>query len=203
MKTKNVYPDWVEKYRKPGITIRKVKSGYGLYHCTSVYDKTLGYPKSVQEYLGMVTEQNGFIPKRSLHKAPVYVEYGLSHFVVTNFKRDLIRSSYQAFEDLLILGVIQYLFDSCAPVFIRSSFISFGKEEHLIHYQQNIRPNRIKSISIKIDKMMRQHIPDETERNVLIKLLSLCVIDKNNPTVFPEIPKAVKEICERNGLKYA
>lgn len=31
------YPDWAEKYRGKGRTIRKVRNGYGLYQCTSVY----------------------------------------------------------------------------------------------------------------------------------------------------------------------
>ena len=35
MKAKNQYPEWVEKYRTKGCTIRKVRNGYGLYTLTS------------------------------------------------------------------------------------------------------------------------------------------------------------------------
>ena len=31
------YPDWVEKFRSPGHTIKKTKQGYDLYSCTSKY----------------------------------------------------------------------------------------------------------------------------------------------------------------------
>jgi hypothetical protein len=55
------YPDWAEKYRGKGRTIRKVRNGYGLYQCTSVYVSGQKYPKSIQKYLGMITEKNGFI----------------------------------------------------------------------------------------------------------------------------------------------
>lgn len=34
MKKKNVYPEWAEKFRAEGKTIRKVRNGYGLYECT-------------------------------------------------------------------------------------------------------------------------------------------------------------------------
>ena len=37
MKKKNVYPEWAEKFRAKGKTIRKVRNGYGLYECTSTY----------------------------------------------------------------------------------------------------------------------------------------------------------------------
>ena len=55
------YPDWAEKYRGKGRTIRKVRNGYGLYQCTSVYVSGQKYPKSIQKYLGMITEKDGFI----------------------------------------------------------------------------------------------------------------------------------------------
>ena len=56
MKKSVVYPDWVEKYRGKGRTIRKVRNGYGLYACTSTYSPGQKYPKSVSTYLGMITE---------------------------------------------------------------------------------------------------------------------------------------------------
>jgi hypothetical protein len=58
VRKKIVYPERAEKYRTKGHTIRKVRDGYGLYRCTSLYVKG-SYPKSVQEYLGMITEKYG------------------------------------------------------------------------------------------------------------------------------------------------
>ena len=63
MKKSVVYPEWAEKFRGKERTIRKVRDGYGLYQCTSVYQPGQKYPKSVQKYLGMITEKDGFIPK--------------------------------------------------------------------------------------------------------------------------------------------
>ena len=61
MKRYVTYPDWVEKFRSPGHTIKKTKQGYGLYSCTSKYVPG-GKPKSIQTYLGKITP-DGFIPK--------------------------------------------------------------------------------------------------------------------------------------------
>ena len=66
MKRYVTYPDWVEKFRSPGHTIKKTKQGYGLYSCTSKYVPG-GKPKSVQTYLGKITP-DGFIPKSVVSK---------------------------------------------------------------------------------------------------------------------------------------
>ncbi len=49
-------PKWVEKYRKPGTTIRKIGNGYYPYSSTSKTVEGKKYPVSVQNYLGRITE---------------------------------------------------------------------------------------------------------------------------------------------------
>ncbi len=70
-----------------------------------------GKPKSIQTYLGKITP-DGFIPKSVVSKHPVYVEFGLCHFIISSFKRNLIRSSFRATDDTVYLGVVQYIFGS-------------------------------------------------------------------------------------------
>lgn len=56
-------PEWAEKYRKPGTTIKKVGNGYYLYSATSKTVEGKKYPVSVQNYLGRITE-DGLIDAR-------------------------------------------------------------------------------------------------------------------------------------------
>lgn len=56
-------PDWVEKYKKPGTTIKKIGNGYYLYTATSKSVSGKNHPVSVQNYLGRITE-NGIIDAR-------------------------------------------------------------------------------------------------------------------------------------------
>ena len=51
-----MFPEWVEKYRKPGTTIKKIGNGYYLYTATSRTVADKNYPVSVQNYLGRITE---------------------------------------------------------------------------------------------------------------------------------------------------
>lgn len=201
MKTTNVYPDWVEKYRGKGKTIRKVRNGYGLYKCTSVYVKGSKNPKSKQEYLGMITEKDGFVPKKVVPAHPEYYEYGLSHFIMLNFKRDIMRSSYSSNNDFVILAIIQYIFGSIDPVFIRATWISRGIEDELIDYSSKISDIRINNISKRIDKLIISALPDENDRNIVIKLLFLTVREASN-TDSVTFPQEVIDILKRNGLKY-
>ena len=143
MKRYVTYPDWVEKFRSPGHTIKKTKQGYGLYSCTSKYVPG-GKPKSIQTYLGKITP-DGFIPKSVVSKHPVYVEFGLSHFIISSFKRDLIRSSFRATDDTVYLGVVQYIFGSCQDIFLSSCFLTYKNKESLCKYRDSISATRIKT----------------------------------------------------------
>lgn len=203
MKRSVVYPDWVEKYRGKGRTVRKVRDGYGLYQCTSVYDPHLKYPKSVQKYLGMITEKDGFIPKKSsVSDTPsLFLEYGLSHFIMTNFKRDLIRSTYNGDPDIVVLGVISYIFNGLNESFIRATYITHGREEEFIErFNKGISGNRMKTISNKINRLFDEKVTDPDDRNTLEKLLFLTVIKNGSvPETVIYYPE-VQVITERYGL---
>ncbi len=197
-----VYPDWAEKYRAKGRTLRKVRDGYGLYECTSVYVKGEKYPKSKQTYLGMITETDGFIPKKSSSLSGQYLEYGLSHFLIANFKRELERSTYTGSEDIVLLGIVFYIFGSVDEVFIRSTWLTKGKADALIdRVNKGINENRLKTVSNKIGSLLAQRIPDDHDRLILIKLLFLSVIDKSSVPESVVYPDTLKTIIERYGLK--
>ena len=200
MKRYVTYPDWVEKFRSPGHTIKKTKQGYGLYSCTSKYVPG-GKPKSVQTYLGKITP-DGFIPKSVVSKHPVYVEYGLSHFIISSFKRDLIRSSFRATDDTVYLGVVQYIFGSCEDIFLSSCFLTYKSKESLCKYRDSISATRIKTISNKIARLMESYF-DAKEIAVLSQILKLAVVDISSDHIYyPTIPEEVVDIIERNGLRY-
>ena len=202
MKTKNIYPAWAEKYRAKGKTIRKVRNGYGLYECTSTYVPGQKYPKSIQKYLGMITERDGFIPKQSISDFQDYsIEYGLSHFIITNFKRELQRSTYDSNMAVVTLGIVFYIFGSIDPIFLNSSYISIHYKDDLTLIVDSVSSRRIKAISNKIDILLKDKIPDEKDRLILIKLLLLCTIPhKSSPNVLV-YPDTVKILVERYGLK--
>ena len=75
------YPDWVLKYKTKGIYIKKTKSGYALYRGHSERIEGKKYPVlKCDEYLGVVTEEDGLIPSRPPVKPRLLVRtYGVEY----------------------------------------------------------------------------------------------------------------------------
>ena len=62
-------PEWAKKYKEKGKTIKLRKGNYYLYETKCIYDKTKKnkhYTKNT--YLGVITEDNGFIPAKKYQK---------------------------------------------------------------------------------------------------------------------------------------
>ena len=81
--TEKKYPDWVQKYRIKGTTVKKKGDSYYLYKRTSRRVKGKKYPQPVDTYIGVITPE-GVIQsnkrKVSLTDAEVW-EYGFSKAV--------------------------------------------------------------------------------------------------------------------------
>ena len=58
------YPDWVEKQRIKGTSIKQIGDNYYLYSVTSKYSKDKGYPVSVQRYIGKITRDGLIEPDK-------------------------------------------------------------------------------------------------------------------------------------------
>ena len=54
-KTEKVYPEWVQKYREKGTTIKKKGDSYYLYKRTSRRVPGKKYPQPVDTYIGIIT----------------------------------------------------------------------------------------------------------------------------------------------------
>lgn len=200
-KQTNVYPDWAEKFRAKGKTIRKVKDGYALYECTSVYVKG-GYPKSKQKYLGMITEKDGFIPKKTDEKGAVYLEYGLSRMLYSNFKREIMRHVFQCTDELVRLGIIAFAFGTLKKSYIRYSYLTYADADRYVEISRKIPEHRIETIRKLVEQNLKKRIPDDEERDEVKKLLMLCVVEAGPRSIRrPEIPEIVKNALNKAKLK--
>ena len=199
----NAYPDWAEKYREKGKTIRKTKYGYALYHCTSEYVQG-GRPKLKQTYLGMITEEDGFIPKKEDGKEPSYIEYGFSHFLKVNFKRDVSRSVYALTEDLFFLGIIRFIFGSVEDIYIHASYLTYGKADVYCELSRKIAGKKIDRVSEAIQSAYVSKVPDEQNRMLISNLLLLNVVEAGPASSRkPRLPQELGEIFRKYGLRYS
>lgn len=70
MKSKKIYPDWVEKEHVKGTSIKQIGENYYLYECTSKKVKGKSYPVSIQRYIGKITPE-GLIKPETISFIPL------------------------------------------------------------------------------------------------------------------------------------
>lgn len=203
-KSRIVYPEWVEKYRGPGKTIKKTKSGgYALYQCTSTYVPGQ-HPKSVQTYLGVITQDKGFVPKRGTEVKPISIEYGLSHLIWRNLRSRIARSLWNSSDELIKLGIIGFIFGSVDETYIRSSSLTFADADRMVQFLEKANPKRIETAKRIVEREMHRAIPDKVDYDHAIRLLMLCTTKarfeggENGEGV--ELPDELRVILEKNRL---
>lgn len=89
-------PDWVITHKRKGVELREIRGRYYAYEVSSKWDKKLKRPKKITgKYLGTITQEDGFVPKRTQQvkvggqdkglTPKLYVkEYGISNFIQNN-----------------------------------------------------------------------------------------------------------------------
>ena len=60
-------PEWVQKYREAGTTIKTIGGNYYLYRVTSKRVPGKKNPVSIQEYLGKITEEGIIDARKRIH----------------------------------------------------------------------------------------------------------------------------------------
>lgn len=191
-------PQWVQKYRKPGYTIRRNGNGYALYKVTSHRVPGLSYPKVEQEYIGVIDQEKGLIAKKVYPESVSnYFEYGLSHVIYFSFKRELMRSYYQANDTFIKVGILYYIYRTLDAKTLSLSSLCTKEVGELAN---KLKPSRFKAMVNKIDELLVNIIKDENEIIFLKNALLLVVVKREqNKGVFSE---ELKSLMKGYGLKY-
>ena len=76
------FPDWVEKQKRQGCEIKKIKDYYYMYERKSIWDPIRKKPKKVTgTYLGKVTPDGIISPKNHINSPIFSIEYGATSFL--------------------------------------------------------------------------------------------------------------------------
>jgi hypothetical protein len=182
------YPEWVQKHKTKGTTVRKTSVGsYVLFNVSSKRVNGKKYPVLIQEYVGIITE-DGIIPKKTtLNNKTIYIEYGLSKFIFSNFHRSILRhiSSSEGNENkemIFICSILHYIFGSYDDDILKLSFISNNftiKKEYLT-------PRRISliiTLSNKICEAIKIKISDPRDNMLIQGMLRNILINVETKTI--------------------
>lgn len=199
---KNELPDWAKKYDGKGITFRKKGDTFIMLRVSSHREKGKDYPVLDQTYLGTVTEKDGFSPvNEKARSSDELVECGLSHFILANFHRDLMRSVFNSAPDKaetkIAAATVLFIYGAITERTVRLTDASAGREEEILALGNSSKVS-IENLAKRIGNLFRERFPDDTDRNDLICMLRQEVRDPRG-TGFGGYTPGITEILEKYG----
>lgn len=182
--TEKKYPDWVQKHRTKGTTVKKRGNTYYLYKRTSRRVKGKKYPQPVDTYVGIVTPE-GVIKsnKKKVSLANVEVwEYGFSKAV-----RELCPDDWKAplggdWEDVLSIILLK---QSPTSYIQRNRTV---KKESDLHYQFAAQTS---SLSRRIYKKWKVDLEE------LRKLGTIYLVCLDKTEIISRIHEEQQELLEK------
>ena len=199
---KNDLPAWAKKYDGKGIAFRKRGDSFALFRVSSHREHGKKYPVVEQTYLGTVSEKYGFSPSNERAKTDdVLLECGLSHFIMANFHRELLRSVFKSSPDLadnkIAAAIVLFLYGAITPRTIRLSCVAHGREDTVLRLGSSSLPS-LENLRKRIENLFTEKFGDESDRNDLICILRQEMADPRSPE-FSGYTEEARKIMEKYG----
>ena len=133
----------------------------------------------------------------------MYVEYGLSHLIWTNLRSKIAEALWKSTGDLIKLGILGFIFGSFEEIYIRSCFLTCHDAERLARLLESTNPKRLQTVKGAVERELRRAIPEASDYDHATRLLMLCVVDVSaGHETKPELSRFLREILEKNGLRF-
>lgn len=198
-------PDYAKPYKKKGYDVRKQGESYFLYKISSHRVPGKKYPVLDQEYIGIINEGGTLINKKEYPKTDkgihIWLEYGLSTFIMKRYKRSLARSLFNGSTDrnkpFITLAVVKYVFGSTSDIAVDSCYSAKGMREDILKVRDICSQERLERLVKKIGELEKLTLGDDKDDFEI--LMKLCVIDKESMSEPPYPEKAMK-ILEKHGV---
>ena len=171
-------PEYAKKYKKKGFDVKKKDNTYYLYEITHVKKPNKKYLTTKYVYVGKITESGDLIKAHTESDKPQrYLEYGLSSYIYSFHRRTLQRSLFnitgETADNLIMLGIIQYVFGVISEEILSSSYLTYAQATHLFNFYNSSKLNhrRVTTISNRIETLLEEKIPSKEKREVFIASL--------------------------------
>lgn len=181
------YPEWVQKHRVRGTTIKKKGNSYYLYKRTSKRVPGKKYPQAVDTYIGLITPEGVvYSDKKKVALSNIEVrEYGFTKAIQDLCPEGWKKPIGEDWNDVLSIIILKWSPES----FLKDT--PTQKTENDFHYQFAVQAA---SLSRRIYK---EHGIDLKELEIL-KTIYLVRIEKNS--AISVISPAQQEIIDRLGM---
>lgn len=199
---KNDLPAWAKKYDGKGIAFRRRGDSLAVFRVSSHREQGRKYPVLDQTYLGTVSERDGFSPSNERAKTDdALLECGLSHFVMANFHRDLLRSVFNSSPDLadnkIAAAIVLFLYGAITPRTVRLTSVTHGREDTVLSLGSSSLPS-LENLRKRIENLFTERFGDENDRNDLVCILRQEMTDPRSPE-FSGYTEEARKIMEKYG----
>lgn len=187
-RTEKKYPDWVQKQRKVGTTVKERDGKYYLYKRTSRRVPGKKYPQPVDTYIGVITP-NGVIEstrrKVSVTDIEVY-EYGFTEAVMQLCPKSWKEAIGSDWEDYLKIIITEY------------SHGSYLRKEETIRKKEDYHHNYGAQVAA-LKRRMRLEVNTDLEELTVLKDIFLIYLEKE--PVVSRISEEQRKIIDKYGIR--
>ena len=167
-------PDFAKPYKTKGYDVRLVRGAYQLFKISSKRVPDKSYPVLIQEYVGTIDPEKGLIPKKITSKqASAFVEYGLSHFILSRYKSELLEvCNFDNSESIqsVYMGIVKFMYGHTQQRFFDLTYL-----QRLITLCPDLKGSSaaelVDKVSSKIASLLKDDIPDTADRDYVIAAL--------------------------------
>lgn len=187
-KTEKKYPDWVQKQRRTGTTVKEKGGKYYLYKRTSRRVEGKKYPQPVDTYIGVITPE-GVVEsaRRIVTVTDIEVcEYGFTESVIQLCPEGWKKAVGEEWEEYLRVIIKEY------------SANTYLNREHDIKAKEEFRHNYAAQVA-SLNRRLR--LGSGTDLNELARLKDIYLIFLEKGPVVSRISQEHKEFLERHGIR--
>ncbi|MBQ1570841.1 MAG: hypothetical protein IIZ78_06940 [Clostridiales bacterium] len=187
-RTEKKYPEWVQKHRRVGTTVKERNGKYYLYKRTSRRVPGKKYPQAVDTYIGVITPDGVIESNRrkvTITDIEVY-EYGFSKAVIQLCPEGWKRAIGEDWEDYLKIIITEH---SNRSYLFREGTIK--KKEDYHH-----------SYGVQVAALVRRmRLEQGTDLNELAQLKDIYLVYLEKEPVVSRICESHREILEKYGIR--
>ena len=186
--TQKKYPEWVQKQRKKGMTVKEKGGRYYLYKRTSRRVPGKKYPQPVDTYVGVITPEGVIEANRrvvTVTDIEVY-EYGFTEAVMQLCPESWKKAVGDDWEEYLFVIIKEY------------SPNTYLKKERAIKTKEDFRYNYGAQVASLNRRLRLESKPDLSELMFLSDIYLICL---EKELVVSRVSQEHKAFLERHGIQ--
>ena len=196
-------PEFARPFKKKGFDIFLCKNRYQLFKISSKRVEGKSYPVTTRTYIGTIDPVKGLILKRGSpgsQSQDEFVEYGLSAFICSHFKRKVMRSIYGSYTPVFYMGLLLFMYGHVEEHFLTLTYI----RNYLPLLPELSGPNalsRVQKASENIRACLDAMFFEQSDRDyVCASLRAITVSAAASAAPHIQYPSELKAVFDKYGV---